>query len=183
MIACESGLQAQSCSKLQRRLYPPYRYAHWSEHVAVRVQSTNEMGEKAETTDGQMDHVFLDKWSEKTEKQRRSVACIEIKGKARPEGKIELMKIPRQKVVSVIFDPDKVSADLVYYGLEAWLEYCPYKTSISVERSIQWKSLDESSCLGKLRSASTTKKEMRSAARNLPIRFLQVALKAVALCN
>ncbi len=70
---------------------------------------------------------FLDKWSEKTEKQRRSVACIEIKGKARPEGKIELMKIPRQKVVSVIFDPDKVSADLVYYGLEAWLEYCPYK--------------------------------------------------------
>ena len=70
---------------------------------------------------------YLDKWSEKTEKQRRSVACIEIKGKAKPEGKIKLMKIPRQKVVSVVFDPDKVAADLVYYGLEAWLEYCPYK--------------------------------------------------------
>ena len=70
---------------------------------------------------------FLDKWNEKTEKRRRSVACIEIKGRAKAEGKIKIMKIPKQKVVSVIFDPDKVSADVVYYGLEAWLEYCPYK--------------------------------------------------------
>jgi effector-binding domain-containing protein len=72
---------------------------------------------------------FLDKWSEKSERQRRSVACIEIKGKAkpRPEGRIQIMKIPRQKVVSVVFDPDKVSADLVYYALEAWIEYGPYK--------------------------------------------------------
>jgi DNA gyrase inhibitor GyrI len=37
---------------------------------------------------------FLDKWSEKSEKQRRSVACIEIKGKAKPEGKIQITKIP-----------------------------------------------------------------------------------------
>jgi effector-binding domain-containing protein len=70
---------------------------------------------------------FLDKWSEKTEKQRRSVACIEIKGKAKPEGKIQIMAIPKQRVVSVFFDPDKVSADLVYYALEAWLEYAAYK--------------------------------------------------------
>src|SRR3989304_6703107 len=70
---------------------------------------------------------FLDKWSEKTEKRRRSVACIEIKGRAKAEGKIKIMKIPKQKVVSVNFDPDKVSAEVVYYGLEAWLEYCPYK--------------------------------------------------------
>ena len=70
---------------------------------------------------------FLDKWSEKTEKRRRSVACIEIKGRAKAEGKIKIMKIPKRKVVSVVFDPDKVSADVVYYGLEAWLEYCPYK--------------------------------------------------------
>jgi effector-binding domain-containing protein len=70
---------------------------------------------------------FLDKWSKRTEKRRRSVACIEIKGKAKPEGKITMMKIPKQKVVSVMFDPDQVSADVVYYGLEAWLEYCPYK--------------------------------------------------------
>ena len=72
---------------------------------------------------------FLDKWSEKSEKQRRSVACVEIKGKAKPkpEGKIQITKIPKQKVVSVVFDPDEVSADLVYYALEAWIEYTPYK--------------------------------------------------------
>jgi effector-binding domain-containing protein len=70
---------------------------------------------------------FLDKWSEKSEKRRRSVACIEIKGKAKAEGRIQIMKMPRQKVVSVVFDPDEVSADVVYYALEAWLEYCPYK--------------------------------------------------------
>ena len=70
---------------------------------------------------------FLDKWSEKTEKRRRSVACIEIKGKAKAEGRIKIMKIPKQEVVSVTFDPDKISADVVYYSLEAWLEYCPYK--------------------------------------------------------
>ena len=70
---------------------------------------------------------YLDKWSEKTQKHRRSVACIEIKGKAKPEGKIQIMNISRQKVVSAFFDPDKVSADVIYYGLEAWLQYCPYK--------------------------------------------------------
>jgi effector-binding domain-containing protein len=66
---------------------------------------------------------FLDKWSEKSQKNRRSVACIEIKGNVKPEGKIRIMKIPRQKVVSITFDPDKISADLVYHGLEAWLQY------------------------------------------------------------
>jgi hypothetical protein len=70
---------------------------------------------------------FLDKWDKRTEKQRRSIACIEIKGKVNPEGRIQIMKLPRQKVVSVVFDPDKVSADLVYHGLESWLEYHPYK--------------------------------------------------------
>jgi len=70
---------------------------------------------------------FLDKWCEKSEKHRRSVACIEIKGNAEPEGKIQIMKIPRQRVVSVTFHPDKVSPDIIYHALEAWLEYCPYK--------------------------------------------------------
>ena len=70
---------------------------------------------------------FIDKWGEKRAKQRRSVAAIEIKGKAKPEGKIQIMKIPSQKVASVTFDPDKVSEELVYHGLESWLESCAYK--------------------------------------------------------
>ena len=70
---------------------------------------------------------FIDEWGKKPEKERRSVACLEIKGKAVPEGKIQIMKIPRQKIVSVTFDPDNVSADVIYYALEAWLECAPYK--------------------------------------------------------
>jgi len=65
---------------------------------------------------------FIDRWGEKPQKKRRSVAALEIKGKAKPEGKIQIMKIPRQKVVSVVFDPGSVSADLVYFGLEGWWE-------------------------------------------------------------
>jgi effector-binding domain-containing protein len=70
---------------------------------------------------------FIDKWSEKSQKKRRSVAAIEIKGKAKPDGKIQIMRIPRQKVVSVMFDPDKVSEELVYHGLDSWLESSSYK--------------------------------------------------------
>jgi len=70
---------------------------------------------------------FIDKWNERSQRKRRSVAAIEIKGKAKPEGKIQIMRIPRQKVASVIFDPDKVSEELVYHGLEGWLESSSYK--------------------------------------------------------
>jgi len=70
---------------------------------------------------------FIDKWGEKPNRQRRSVAAVEIKSKAKPEGKIQIMKLPRHKVVSVTFDPDKVSEELVYHGLEGWLESSPYK--------------------------------------------------------
>jgi len=70
---------------------------------------------------------FIDKWGERPNKKRRSVAALEIKGKAKLEGKILIMKLPRQKVVSISFDPNKVSSDLVYHGLESWLESCNYK--------------------------------------------------------
>ncbi len=70
---------------------------------------------------------FIDEWNEKTQKRRRSVAAIEIKGKAKPEGKIQIIRIPTQRVVSVVFDPDKVSEELVYYGLDSWLEHSSYK--------------------------------------------------------
>ena len=70
---------------------------------------------------------YIDEWGKKPEKERRSVACLEIKGKTSPDGKIKIMKIPRRKVVSITFDPDKVSADVIYHGLEDWLQYCKYE--------------------------------------------------------
>ena len=86
---------------------------------------------------------FIDKWGEKPKNKRRSVAALEIRGKAEPEGKIQIMKLPRQKVVSISFDPNKVSSDLVYHGLESWLESCAYKQtarSRELYRGNPWKN-------------------------------------------
>ena len=66
---------------------------------------------------------FIDEWGKRPNRKRRSVACLEIRGKAQPKGKIKIMTLPRQKVASVTFDPDKLADRLVYHGLEAWIEY------------------------------------------------------------
>ena len=52
---------------------------------------------------------FIDEWGKKPDSKRRSAACLEIKSKAEPEGKIGIMKLPKQRVVSVTFNPDKVA--------------------------------------------------------------------------
>jgi effector-binding domain-containing protein len=72
---------------------------------------------------------FIDEWGKKPNSKRRSAACLEIEGKAEPEGKIGLMKLPKQRVVSVTFNPDRVSDSLVYHGIEGWLQYRPFKES------------------------------------------------------
>jgi effector-binding domain-containing protein len=72
---------------------------------------------------------FIDEWGKKPDNKRRSAACLEIKSKAEPEGKIGIMKLPRQRVVSVTFNPDKVADEVVYHGIEGWLEYKPFKKS------------------------------------------------------
>jgi hypothetical protein len=70
---------------------------------------------------------FVDEWEEKPESERQSVACLEIRGNPKPEGNIKIMKLARGKVASVIFDPTKISADLIYYGIEGWLWYSRFK--------------------------------------------------------
>ena len=55
------------------------------------------------------------------DKERRWDAAIEVKGKARSKGKIKVKDLPPSTVAYVKFDPDKVSARLVYHGLEGWL--------------------------------------------------------------
>jgi DNA gyrase inhibitor GyrI len=57
----------------------------------------------------------------------RSEACLEIKGKAKTEGRIKVKKLPAQRVACVTFDPDEVSPRLVYSGIYGWLRYAGYK--------------------------------------------------------
>ena len=78
---------------------------------------------------------FIDKWGEKPPKKRRSIAALEIRGKAKSQGKIQIMKIPKHRVVSVVFDPDLISEDLVYHGLEGWLE-CESYTQVARSREV-----------------------------------------------
>jgi DNA gyrase inhibitor GyrI len=60
---------------------------------------------------------------DKPDNKRRWEACLEIKGKARSQGKIKIKKLPPQRVARVVFNPDEVSARLVYHGLEDWLRW------------------------------------------------------------
>lgn len=47
-------------------------------------------------------------------------ACLEIKGKARPEGRIRLRTLQSTDVASVVFNPDFLADRVVYHGLSEW---------------------------------------------------------------
>ena len=66
----------------------------------------------------------------------RSEACLEIKGKARMEGKMKIKKFPKHAVVSVIFDPEKVSPRLVYSGIYGWIRYSDFEATDSPPREV-----------------------------------------------
>lgn len=57
------------------------------------------------------------------DKKRRWVAAIEIKGEARSKGKIRVTELAPSTIVCVKFDPEAVSAELVYFGLGGWVDW------------------------------------------------------------
>jgi hypothetical protein len=63
------------------------------------------------------------KWIFSELSQEHWEACLEIKGNARSGGKVRIKKLPEQLVAAVKFNPDQVSARLVYYGIEGWLTW------------------------------------------------------------
>jgi hypothetical protein len=58
-------------------------------------------------------------------KRRRWEVGVEIRGRkpVKGGGGVSIKLLPKTKVVSVTFDPDKVSPELVYHGLEGWLSW------------------------------------------------------------
>ena len=73
----------------------------------------------------------------------RSEACLQIRGKAKTEGRIKVKKLPPQRVASVTFDPKEVSPSLVYSGIYGWLRFAGYKDagpSREVYEGNPWKS-------------------------------------------
>jgi hypothetical protein len=54
---------------------------------------------------------------------RRWTAAIEVRGSAKGHGKVRMRRLPATAVVAVKFDPEAVSARLVYHGLSDWLRW------------------------------------------------------------
>lgn len=55
--------------------------------------------------------------------QNRWEACLEYRGRGQAEGRIRLKVLPATSVASVTFDPEKVSARIVYHGLRDWTRW------------------------------------------------------------
>jgi len=79
---------------------------------------------------------WIDEPGNKPTSRVRSEACLEIKGNARVEGKIRIKTFPKHIVVSVAFDPAKVSPRLVYSGIYGWLRYSEYEATDSPSREV-----------------------------------------------
>jgi effector-binding domain-containing protein len=79
---------------------------------------------------------WIDEYGSKPASKIRSEACLEIKGKARIEGKIRIKKFPKHTVVSVIFNPDQVSPRLVYSGIYGWIRYSDFEATNSPSREV-----------------------------------------------
>ena len=62
---------------------------------------------------------------EVSSKKRKWEVGVEIMSRrpVRGEGGVSIKQLPRSKVVSVTFDPGRVSPELVYLGLEGWLSW------------------------------------------------------------
>lgn len=54
---------------------------------------------------------------------RRWEACLEIRGPAKPEGRIRIRRLPATRVARVVFNPDEVSSRVVYHGLHDWTRW------------------------------------------------------------
>jgi len=49
--------------------------------------------------------------------------AIEVRGKARSQGRVKLRTLPAGTVASVRFDPNVVSPRVIYHGLSDWLRW------------------------------------------------------------
>lgn len=49
--------------------------------------------------------------------------AIEVRGKAKSDGKVRLRTLPATAIASVTFDPDDVEPRVIYHGLSDWLRW------------------------------------------------------------
>ncbi len=65
--------------------------------------------------------------------------AIEVKGKAKSAGNVRLRTFPATAIASVTFDPDEVSARVIYHGLNDWLRW--QKKDKTIKRARTWREV------------------------------------------
>ena len=64
-------------------------------------------------------------------------ACLELKGEARPEGRIRLKTLPREHVAWLAFDPDALASRIVYHALSDWTRHARAEGEIKKVASVR----------------------------------------------
>jgi effector-binding domain-containing protein len=104
------------------RRAPKYRVASidykgpWREnHLRPQFKELVKWAAKHQVRTGQ--------WIFRERGEKSHQACLVIKGPAHSEGKVKIRTIPAGWVASVSFDPEVVSARVVYHGLSDWTRW------------------------------------------------------------
>ena len=124
--------QAPSCTVASLIHYGPHTANMFRPEFGHLVK----WAKKNELRTGKWIMRWLDEPGNKPASRIRSEACLEIKEKARTEGKIAIKTFPRHMVLSVIFNPNKVSPRLVYSGVYGWLRYSEFQATDSPSREV-----------------------------------------------
>jgi effector-binding domain-containing protein len=66
-------------------------------------------------------HLRTGRWMFFEPNMRTFVAGIEVKGSATGKGKIRVRTLPATTVATVTFNPDDISPEVIYHGLNDWL--------------------------------------------------------------
>ncbi len=68
-------------------------------------------------------HLRTGKWIFQSPKDDRWEACLEIRGAARSEGRIQVKTLKAGHAAYAIFDPDEIADRIIYHGLNDWLRW------------------------------------------------------------
>jgi effector-binding domain-containing protein len=63
------------------------------------------------------------RWFLQEGRGNRWIVGIEVKGKARSQGRVRLRTFPAATVATAVFDPDVVAPHVIYHGLIDWLRW------------------------------------------------------------
>ena len=74
-----------------------------------------------------------------SEPRYRFEVAIEVLGAAKSEGKVRIRTFPASAIATITFNPDQVSARVIYHGLSDWLRW--RKKDKTIKRTRAWREV------------------------------------------